>query len=312
MNEDALARLLDNVRSGRVSVAEAVAELRWLPFAELGFAKADTHRPLRRGAPEAVYCPGKSVGQIVEIASALRQGGDTVLLTRATPDIAAGITAALPDGRYVAEARLVVLGGMPASRTGCVGVLTGGTGDLPIAEEAAWTAEVMGADVERVFDVGVSGLHRLGAHRALLERARALVVVAGMDGALPAVVAGLTRAPVIGVPTSVGYGAHLGGLAPLLTMLTACAPGVAGVNVDNGQCRRWERCPKNRLRVRRAELCGPQGGNERASGRRRGGLRTGEAGWIPLPGGVQASKRKTRCIARNGNVARGPIAAPGV
>jgi len=115
-----------------------------------------------------------------------------------------------------------------------VGVLTGGTGDLPVAEEAAWTAEVMGADVVRAYDVGVSGLHRLGAHRTLLERARALVVVAGMDGALPTVVAGLTRAPVIGVPTSVGYGAHLGGLAPLLTMLTACAPGVAVVNIDNG------------------------------------------------------------------------------
>lgn len=234
MNEDALARLLEDVRTGRVAVADAVSALRWLPFVELGFAKVDTHRPLRRGAPEAVYCPGKSVGQIVEIASALRRAGGPVLLTRAAPDVAAGVAGAFPDATYVAQARLVVLGGVPERRAGCVGVLTGGTGDLAVAEEAAWTAEVMGADVARVYDVGVSGLHRLGAHRALLERARALVVVAGMDGALPAVVAGLTRAPVIGVPTSVGYGAHFGGLAPLLTMLTACAPGVAVVNIDNG------------------------------------------------------------------------------
>jgi pyridinium-3,5-biscarboxylic acid mononucleotide synthase len=234
VNEDTLTRLLDDVRSGRVSVADALSALRWLPFADLGFAKADTHRPLRRGAPEAVYCPGKSVAQIVEIASALRRAGGPVLLTRAPADVAAAVAEALPDATYVADARLIVLGETPRHRTGCVGVLTGGTGDLPVAEEAAWTAEVMGAEVVRAYDVGVSGLHRLGAHRDLLERARALVVAAGMDGALPAVVAGLTRVPVIGVPTSIGYGAHLGGLAPLLTMLNACAPGVAVVNIDNG------------------------------------------------------------------------------
>ncbi|HLJ62122.1 MAG TPA: nickel pincer cofactor biosynthesis protein LarB [bacterium] len=234
MNGDALARLLEQVRLGRVAVADAVAELRWLPYADLGFAKADTHRPLRRGAPEAVYCPGKSLAQIVDLASALRQAGEPVLLTRATPEVAAGVSGACPDARYVPEARLMILGQLPTVGVGCVGVLTGGTGDLPVAEEAAWTAAAMGADVTRVFDVGVSGLHRLGPQRELLDRARALVVVAGMDGALPAVVAGLTRAPVIGVPTSVGYGAHFGGLAPLLTMLNACAPGVAVVNIDNG------------------------------------------------------------------------------
>ncbi|HET7265739.1 MAG TPA: nickel pincer cofactor biosynthesis protein LarB [bacterium] len=234
MNEDALSRLLDDVRAGRVSVGDALTALRWMPFADLGFAKADTHRPLRRGAPEAVYCPGKSIAQIVEIAAALRRAGGPVLLTRATPDVAAGVAESFPDAEYAAHARLVVLGGVPRRRTGCVGILTGGTGDLPVAEEAAWTAEVMGAEVARAYDVGVSGLHRLGAHRGLLERARALVVAAGMDGALPAVVAGLTRAPVIGVPTSVGYGVHLGGIAPLFTMLNACAPGVAVVNIDNG------------------------------------------------------------------------------
>lgn len=234
MNDQALRRLLEEVASGRRSVAEAVAELRWWPYADLGFAKADTHRPLRRGFPEAVYCPGKSVDQVLGIAAHLLTSGVPVLLTRASPDVAQRATAAFPVVRYVPEARLVVLGELPAPRTGYVGVLTGGTGDLPVAEEAAWTAEAMGARVERVYDVGVSGLHRLGAHRSLLEQARVLVVVAGMDGVLPTVVAGLTRAPVIGVPTSVGYGAHLGGLAPLLTMLNACAPGVAVVNVDNG------------------------------------------------------------------------------
>jgi NCAIR mutase (PurE)-related protein len=234
MNEDTLARLLDDVRSGRVSVQDALSAVRWLPFADLGFAKADTHRRLRRGAPEAVYCPGKSLEQIVAIATALHRDGGPVLLTRASPDIASRLAGVFAGPTYVPEAQLVVLGGPPRHRTGCVGVLTGGTGDLPVAEEAAWTAEVMGAEVMRAYDVGVSGLHRLGAHRALLERARALVAVAGMDGALPAVVAGLTRAPVIGVPTSVGYGAHFGGLAPLLTMLNSCAPGVAVVNIDNG------------------------------------------------------------------------------
>ncbi len=234
MNADALRRLLEDVREGRISIGAALSELRWLPFADLGFAKADTHRPLRRGAAEAVFCPGKSAEQIVEIATRLHQAGGVVLLTRATPEVAGRATEAFPGARYVADAGLVVIGGIPEPRMGCVAVLSGGTGDVPVAEEAAWTAEAMGAATERAYDVGVSGLHRLGAQRDLLERARAIVVVAGMDGALPAVVAGLTRAPVIGVPTSVGYGAHLGGIAPLLTMLNACAPGVAVVNIDNG------------------------------------------------------------------------------
>jgi len=234
MNTDALRRLLDDVRAGRVSVDEAVAALRWMPYADLGFAKADTHRPLRRGAPEAVYCPGKSAAQVLEIATALRRSGAPVLLTRVDPEIATRAVAEFPATRHVPEARLVVIGEVPSRGVGRVGVISAGTGDAPVAEEAAWTAAAMGAAVERAYDVGVSGLHRLAGHRDLLEQAHALVVVAGMDGALPAVVAGLTRAPVIAVPTSVGYGAHLGGLAPLLTMLNACAPGVAVVNIDNG------------------------------------------------------------------------------
>ncbi len=234
MNEDALRRLLEEVRSGRIPIGAAISELRWLPFADLGFAKADTHRPLRRGAAEAVFCPGKSPEQITEIAGRLHHAGSVVLLTRASPEVAACAAQTFPEARFVPEGHLVVIGRITERRAGCVGVVSGGTGDLPVAEEAAWTAEAMGAHVERAYDIGVSGLHRLGAQRDLLERARALVVVAGMDGALPTVVAGLTRAPVIGVPTSVGYGAHLGGIAPLLTMLNACAPGVAVVNIDNG------------------------------------------------------------------------------
>jgi pyridinium-3,5-biscarboxylic acid mononucleotide synthase len=234
VNEEAIRGLLLGVRNGGVSIDAALTELRWLPFAELGFAKADTHRLMRRGAPEAVYCPGKSLDQIIDITSALHHDGTTVLLTRASPETAARVAEVFSPVQHVAAAGLIVVGTLPAPRIGCVGVLSGGTSDLPIAEEAAWTAEVMGAAVSRAYDVGVSGLHRLGAQRAMLDQARALVVVAGMDGALPAVVAGLVRVPVIGVPTSVGYGAHLGGLAPLLTMLNACAPGVAVVNIDNG------------------------------------------------------------------------------
>jgi NCAIR mutase (PurE)-related protein len=234
MNADALCRLLEDVQAGRLSVTAALSELRWLPFAELGFAKADTHRVLRRGAAEAVFCPGKSPEQIVEIAARLREAGSVVLLTRATPEVAGRAAQVFSDARYVPAARLVMIGHPPEPRTGLVAVLTGGTGDAPVAEEAACTAEAMGAAVERAYDVGVSGLHRLGAQRDLLDRAFAIVVASGMDGALPAVVAGVTRVPVIGVPTSVGYGVHLGGIAPLLTMLNACAPGVAVVNIDNG------------------------------------------------------------------------------
>jgi len=234
MNEEALSRLFRDVRSGRTSIEAALAELRWLPFAELGFAKADTHRLLRRRAAEAVYCPGKTVDQVLRIAEELHRSGAPVLLTRAGPEVAAQVLHAFPGSHHVAEASLVIVGGLPAARTGCVGVLSAGTGDTGVAEEAAWTAEAMGAAVTRAYDVGVAGLHRLGAQRDLLDRARSLVVVAGMDGALPAVAAGLTPAPVIAVPTSIGYGAHFGGLAPLLTMLNACAPGVAVVNIDNG------------------------------------------------------------------------------
>jgi hypothetical protein len=234
VNDEALARLLSEVRAGRIGVEAALAELRWLPFAELGFAKVDTHRAIRRRAAEAVYCPGKTVDQILTITAELRRSSAVVLLTRAAPQVAAEVVRALPEARHIGDASLIVVGEMPGRRTGCIAVLTGGTGDIGVAEEAAWTAEAMGGAVTRAYDVGVAGLHRLGAQRDLLEQARALVVVAGMDGALPAVVAGLTRAPVIGVPTSVGYGAHLGGIAPLLTMLNACAPGVAVVNVDNG------------------------------------------------------------------------------
>jgi len=234
VNEEALARLLGDVRAGRLDVDAALAQLRWLPFAELGFAKVDTHRLIRRRAAEAVYCPGKTVDQILRITEELRRSGAVVLLTRADPALAEQVVRALPEARHVAVASLIIAGALPERQTGCVGVLTGGTGDIGVAEEAAWTAEAMGAAVTRAYDVGVAGLHRLAAQRPLLDEASALVVAAGMDGALPAVVAGLTRTPVIAVPTSVGYGVHLGGIAPLLTMLNACAPGVAVVNVDNG------------------------------------------------------------------------------
>jgi len=210
--------------------------LRGLPYEDLGFARLDTHRSIRKGFPEVVYCPGKTTGQIVRIVRRLAADSSVVLATRASPSIYRAVRASL-KGKPVAYdevARSVVVGSAPGQQTGLVLVITAGTSDIPVAREAAVTAEAMGAHVETLFDVGVAGVHRVLDHRATLERARAIVAVAGMEGALPSVVAGLVEAPVIAVPTSVGYGASFDGLAALLAMLNACSPGVAVVNIDNG------------------------------------------------------------------------------
>ncbi len=198
-------------------------------------ADLDLDRATRRGYPEAVFCSGKTVDQVAAIAAAIGRAGQSTLFTRADPQQAAAVLAALPDAHYDAEARLVA---WPADPPPAVGgpivVVTAGTSDLPVAREAVLTARHLGRQVELVVDVGVAGLHRILAKVELLRRARVIVVVAGMDGALPSVVAGLVSAPVVAVPTSVGYGAAFEGLAALLTMLNACAPGVAVVNIDNG------------------------------------------------------------------------------
>lgn len=214
---------------------QALLQLRKFPYEDLGFAKVDHHRSLRKGFPEVIYCPGKTVSQIVEIACSLSASGGNVLATRAAPEIFEAVQKELPAAEYHPIARAVVIrSGEDLKPVGNIGVVSAGTADLPVAEEAALTAELMGAYVHRVYDVGVAGIHRLLDSWDRLSRARVLVVVAGMEGALASVVGGLAACPIIAVPTSVGYGAHFGGLAPLLTMLNSCATGVAVVNIDNG------------------------------------------------------------------------------
>jgi hypothetical protein len=236
LDPDRLRNLLESVAASRVPVEEAMRELRDLPFRALGFAHADTHRHLRTGFPEVVLGEGKTPEQIAAIMVELGKGGSTVLATRVSPEAAAAVRLAVPAVRHLPVPRALVLGETPAPGRGrgIIAVVSAGTADLPVAEEAALTAELAGNTVERLFDVGVAGIHRLVAHRELIERAEIIVVVAGMEGALPSVVAGLFARPVIAVPTSVGYGASLGGIAALLAMLTSCAAGVSVVNIDNG------------------------------------------------------------------------------
>ncbi|MGC8633245.1 MAG: nickel pincer cofactor biosynthesis protein LarB [Candidatus Limnocylindrales bacterium] len=235
MDERRLERLLDAVRDGRLDVPTAVARLRTLPYEDLGFARLDHHRGLRQGLPEVVFCQGKTVPQVIQLVERLAREGSAVLATRASPEMFAAVHAMVPAARHDPLARTIVVPDpQPVTPVPGVLVLTAGTADIPVAQEAAVTAEVMGNLVERVFDVGVAGLHRLLDQQARLRRARVIVVVAGMDGALPSVVGGLVDVPVVAVPTSVGYGASFGGVAALLGMLNACAPGIAVVNIDNG------------------------------------------------------------------------------
>lgn len=231
-----LRALLEAVQSGQTDVDQALTELRDLPFRSLGFAHADTHRHLRTGFPEVIFGTGKTPPQIASLLGELGRGGATVMATRISPEVAREVLAAVPSSRYMEGARIVVLGPAPepTKGRGTIAVLSAGTADIPVAEEAAVTAELDGNRVARIFDVGVAGLHRLLAHRETVEKAEVLVVVAGMDGVLPTVVAGLFSRPVIAVPTSIGYGASMGGISALLTMLNSCATGVAVVNIDNG------------------------------------------------------------------------------
>jgi NCAIR mutase (PurE)-related protein len=215
-------------------VAAAVDELRRLPFEDLGFARVDHHRGLRDWMPEVVLGEGKTPEQAVAIARTLLERADRLLVTRASPAMAAALVAAIPEAQHHEMARCITVERAPVPKQPGVAVLCAGTADLPVAEEAAITAGIVGNDVTRLYDVGVAGLHRLLDRLDVLRAQRALVVVAGMEGALPSVVAGLVSAPVIAVPTSVGYGASFNGLAPLLAMLNACAAGVAVVNIDNG------------------------------------------------------------------------------
>jgi len=234
-----LRALLDSVASGQVDPAAAerrvAAALRAQPFEDLGFARVDHHRSIRQGFPEVVLGLGKTPAQIAAIASAIAARGSTLLVTRASPAAYDEVRRLVPAAVYQPEARLIVLVQQDVvPGKGRILVIAAGTSDLPVAEEAACTAAVMGNQVDRLYDVGVAGLHRLLGERHRLEEAHVIIVVAGMEGALPSVVSGLVRVPVIAVPTSIGYGASFGGLAALLGMLNSCASGVVVVNIDNG------------------------------------------------------------------------------
>jgi NCAIR mutase (PurE)-related protein len=235
MNPADLSQLLQQVAEGEVSVAEAERRLADLPFADLGFAKLDFHRELRSGQPEAVFAAGKSDSELVAIVARFVETTGRVLVTRLEPTRAPLLEQQHPEGRYRERSRLFSVGRRNlVHEAGPVVVLSAGTSDLAVAEEAVETAEWLGHDVERIYDVGVAGVHRLLSQLPRLRNARVAIVVAGMDGALPTLVAGLVACPVVAVPTSVGYGAAFDGLAALLTMLNGCAPGLAVVNIDNG------------------------------------------------------------------------------
>jgi NCAIR mutase (PurE)-related protein len=234
MDLDRLRDLLRAVQEGGVSADEALARLRRLPYEDLGYARLDTHRAIRAGAPETVYCPGKSTEQVVQILARLSESHVNVLATRATAELHVAAVRADLQVAWHPTARLLVANPQRVEGVGLIVVVSAGTSDLAVAEEAAVTAEVRGNRVERVYDAGVAGLHRLLAQHPLLLEANAIVVVAGMEGALASVVGGLVDRPVIAVPTSVGYGVSEGGFAALLTMLATCVPGIGVVNIDNG------------------------------------------------------------------------------
>ena len=233
MDQARLRKLLRDVKAGTVPVDHAFAQLKDLPFAELGYANLDLHRPLRGGFPEVVYGESKSVEQLAGIVQALRARPGVVIVTRIDEVKAAACLDAAGEGRHYPQARMFVIH-RKVRRLGKVAVVTAGTSDIPVAEEAAVTAEALGAQVLRVYDVGVAGIHRLLKRREDIGSAKAAVVVAGMEGALASAVGGLVGVPVVAVPTSVGYGASFGGVAALLGMLNSCSPNVAVVNIDNG------------------------------------------------------------------------------
>jgi NCAIR mutase (PurE)-related protein len=236
MDPARLRQLLEGVRHGATTVDDAVAELKDLPYADVGFASVDHHRALRQGVPEVVFGQGKTAAQIVGIARELARTGQNVLVTRLEADKASECLSALPQLKHNELARTATLELAPIAKLGDhpVALVSAGTGDQPVAEECAETLRMLGAGVERVYDVGVAGIHRLLSKRDVFDRTSVVIVVAGMEGALPSVVGGLVAGPVIAVPTSIGYGASLGGLAALAGMLSSCASGVVVCNIDNG------------------------------------------------------------------------------
>ena len=235
MNKTELTNLLKGVKSGTTDIETALKRLKHLPFEDMVYAHIDHHRQLRHGMPEVIYCEGKTVEQITGIAQRMLESGSDILATRASEAVSEAIRKLDNRALYNAAARTIVVQHEEKALTeGVIAILTAGTSDIPVGEEAAVTATALGSTVQTVYDVGVAGIHRLFSKQNILDAARVVIVVAGMDGALPSVVGGLVDKPVIAVPTSVGYGAGFQGIAPLLTMLNSCAAGVAVMNIDNG------------------------------------------------------------------------------
>jgi NCAIR mutase (PurE)-related protein len=235
VNSATLRKLFQQVQTGKLSADDAVDRLRHLPFEDLGFAKIDHHRALRQGMPEVIFSQGKTPRQVGEIFARLAEQGGNVLATRATEEQYAAVTARVENTEYRPLARAIILKrDRKRYGKGVIAVVSAGTSDIPVAEEAVVTAEMMGNHVQHIYDVGVAGIHRLLAHRSSLAKAKVIIVCAGMEGALPSVVGGLVGVPVIAVPTSIGYGAAFGGLAALLGMMNSCASNVSVVNIDNG------------------------------------------------------------------------------
>lgn len=252
MDSKQLRDLLEQVKNGRVDPDAAMHQLKKLPFEDLGYARIDNHRCLRTGVPEVIFCQGKSIDQIQGIVEKISQTHVNVLATRASREVYASIREVSEACEYFEMARIVLIRPEPVARLGNVAVVSAGTSDIPVAEEAAVTAEVLGNHVRRIYDVGVAGIHRLLHVCEELFQANVAVVVAGMEGALASVVGGLVACPVIGVPTSIGYGASFGGLAALLSMLNSCAAGVSVVNIDNGFGAGYQASLINRLALQDA------------------------------------------------------------
>lgn len=234
METEKIKNLLNRFKNGETDLEQTLDTLKHLPFEDMGFAKVDHHRALRTGYPEVVFCQGKTYEQVEKIYDSLRKHNENVLLTRAEPELFDHLHKMDPRLVYNELGRTISLETRLREKCGSVLVICAGTADIPVAEEAAVTASLSGAKVERLYDCGVAGIHRLLAQNEKIQSARCIVAVAGMEGALPSVVGGLAPCPVIAVPTSVGYGSHLGGIAPLFTMLNSCAPNITVVNIDNG------------------------------------------------------------------------------
>ena len=238
MDTEKIRKILEELQKNQTSIDEVLDFLKVMPYDDIGFAHLDSHRALRTGLPEVVFCQDKSINQVVQIVENLFSSNERILATRASEEMGEQVTKRIPRARFDSTSRLITItrgeNKTPAEDADCALVVTAGTSDIPVAEEAAQTLEFYGERVERSFDVGVAGVHRLLDKMALLQNAGVIICIAGMEGALTSVVAGLVACPVIGVPTSVGYGASFNGIAALLAMLNSCAPGVAVVNIDNG------------------------------------------------------------------------------